>query len=262
LSLVFNRIQFTSDTLPSDIIGVSLWRPEKGEFEFLPGPVFTNVLLADEINRATPKTQSALLEAMNERTVTVEKTRFRLHEPFLVVATQNPVEYLHVPVARVVADCFLLRLAIGHRRPTSAEHSSGGGGVEAIHGAWPRDARAQAACAKYCGRPAALLPARAGDPTRRHPALAADAGAGAAPGFQRWPGRGRLRDPDDTARLAEPVMAHRTVLAGGGGEVSQRGRARVIREVPEAAGSAASPRSPLPGLALRRPRSVVRGTVP
>ncbi len=115
LNLAFSRIQFTSDTLPSDVIGVSLWRAERGEFEFLPGPIFTNILLADEINRATPKTQAALLEAMNERTVTVEKTRYRLREPFMVLATQNPVEYLGTyPLPESQLDRFLLRISLGY----------------------------------------------------------------------------------------------------------------------------------------------------
>ena len=85
LDLDFHRIQFTSDTLPSDIIGISVYRQDRGEFEFLPGPLFSNVVLADEINRAAPRTQSALLEAMSEHSVTVEKTRHRLIEPFLLL---------------------------------------------------------------------------------------------------------------------------------------------------------------------------------
>ncbi|MCJ7442397.1 MAG: AAA family ATPase, partial [Thermoanaerobaculaceae bacterium] len=131
LNLVFSRIQFTSDTLPSDVIGVSLWRAERGEFEFLPGPVFTNVLLADEINRATPKTQAALLEAMNERTVTVEKTRYRLREPFLVVATQNPVEYLGTyPLPESQLDRFLMRISLGYPAPEEELALLRRGGVE------------------------------------------------------------------------------------------------------------------------------------
>jgi MoxR-like ATPase len=131
LNLVFSRIQFTSDTLPSDVIGVSLWRAERGEFEFLPGPVFTNVLLADEINRATPKTQAALLEAMNERTVTVEKTRYRLREPFMVLATQNPVEYLGTyPLPESQLDRFLLRISLGYPAPDEELALLRAGGVE------------------------------------------------------------------------------------------------------------------------------------
>ena len=89
----FQRIQFTSDMLPSDVIGVTVFSSSREEFDFKPGPVFSNILLADEINRSTPKTQSALLEAMNEGQVSVEGRPYPLPEPFMVVATQNPIEY-------------------------------------------------------------------------------------------------------------------------------------------------------------------------
>ena len=115
LDLEFHRIQFTSDTLPSDIIGISVYRQQQGEFEFLPGPLFANVVLADEINRAAPRTQSALLEAMSEHAVTVEKTRHRLVEPFFVVATQNPVESTGTyPLPESQLDRFLMRLSMGY----------------------------------------------------------------------------------------------------------------------------------------------------
>src|SRR5205807_6310471 len=93
LDCSFQRVQFTSDLLPSDVLGISIYSPIEQKFEFKPGPVFANVLLADEINRTTPKTQSALLEAMNERQVTVDRGSYPLPEPFLVIATQNPVEH-------------------------------------------------------------------------------------------------------------------------------------------------------------------------
>jgi MoxR-like ATPase len=93
VGLSFQRIQFTSDLLPSDIIGVTIYNQKTQAFEFVPGPLFANVVLADEINRATPKTQSALLEAMSERKVSVERKRYPIPEPFVVLATQNPLEY-------------------------------------------------------------------------------------------------------------------------------------------------------------------------
>jgi MoxR-like ATPase len=115
LDLDFHRIQFTSDTLPSDIIGISVYRQDRSEFEFMPGPLFSNVVLADEINRAAPRTQSALLEAMSEHSVTVEKTRHRLAEPFFVVATQNPVESTGTyPLPESQLDRFLMRLQMGY----------------------------------------------------------------------------------------------------------------------------------------------------
>src|SRR3954464_3844864 len=94
VSLSFQRIQFTSDLLPADIVGVTIYNQDAGEFEFVAGPIFTNVLLADEINRATPKSQSALLEAMSEGMISVEKKRLPLPDPFLVLATQNPIEHV------------------------------------------------------------------------------------------------------------------------------------------------------------------------
>src|SRR5437773_889357 len=89
----FQRIQFTSDMLPSDILGVSIWQPEQSAFVFKPGPLFTNIVLADEINRTTPKTQSSLLEAMNEAQVSLDHSTYPLPRPFMVLATQNPLEY-------------------------------------------------------------------------------------------------------------------------------------------------------------------------
>jgi MoxR-like ATPase len=115
LDLEFKRIQFTPDLLPSDITGSFLYDQREHRFEFRRGPVFTNLLLADEINRATPKTQAALLEAMQESQVTVEGERFPLEPPFLVIATQNPVELEGTyPLPEAQLDRFLIRLAIGY----------------------------------------------------------------------------------------------------------------------------------------------------
>ena len=115
LSLEFRRIQFTSDTLPADVIGISIFHGPSDSFEFNAGPLFANIVLADEINRATPKTQSALLEAMNEGAVTVESERRALPQPFMVVATQNPVEYLGTyPLPESQMDRFFLRLSLGY----------------------------------------------------------------------------------------------------------------------------------------------------
>lgn len=114
-SLSFGRVQFTPDLLPSDVTGASIYNQRSGEFEFRPGPVFTNLLLADEINRATPKTQAALLEAMQERQVTIEGETRRLDPPFLVLATQNPIEYEGTyPLPEAQLDRFLLRVSVGY----------------------------------------------------------------------------------------------------------------------------------------------------
>ena len=115
LGLGFQRVQFTSDLLPSDIVGVSIFDAQARRFEFHPGPVFANVLLADEINRAPPRTQSALLEAMAERQVTVDGTTHRLPDPFFVIATQNPADLSGTyPLPDSQLDRFLLRLTLGY----------------------------------------------------------------------------------------------------------------------------------------------------
>ena len=118
--LTFKRIQFTSDLLPSDILGVSILDQKTGEFNFKEGPVFANVVLADEINRATPKTQSALLEAMNEARVTIDGTEYKLPEPFMVIATQNPFEYKGTfPLPENELDRFSIRISMGYPDPES-----------------------------------------------------------------------------------------------------------------------------------------------
>jgi MoxR-like ATPase len=118
LDLGFRRIQFTPDLLPSDITGSFLYDQRESRFEFRPGPIFTNLLLADEINRATPKTQAALLEAMQEAQVTIEGQSFPLEQPFVVIATQNPIEMEGTyPLPEAQLDRFLLRVGIGYPGP-------------------------------------------------------------------------------------------------------------------------------------------------
>lgn len=115
LDCEFNRIQFTPDMLPSDVTGVSIYNQQKNKFEFRPGPVIGQIILADEINRATPKTQAALLEAMEERQVTVDGVTHILSKPFMVLATQNPIEYEGTfPLPEAQLDRFLLRLRLGY----------------------------------------------------------------------------------------------------------------------------------------------------
>jgi MoxR-like ATPase len=114
-SIGFTRVQFTPDLMPSDVTGASIYNQREADFEFRPGPIFTNLLLADEINRAPPKTQAALLEAMQERQVTIEGTTHPLAPPFLVLATQNPIEYEGTyPLPEAQLDRFLLRLGVGY----------------------------------------------------------------------------------------------------------------------------------------------------
>ena len=117
-SLGFTRIQFTPDLMPSDITGSSIYNQREADFEFRPGPIFTNLLLADEINRAPPKTQAALLEAMQERQVTIEGHTYALERPFIVLATQNPIEYEGTyPLPEAQLDRFLMRISFGYPTP-------------------------------------------------------------------------------------------------------------------------------------------------
>src|SRR5690242_8718077 len=120
LDCEFHRIQFTSDLLPSDVLGVSVYSPKLNEFEFKPGPLFANIILADEINRTTPKTQSALLEAMDEGQVTIENATYRLPRPFMVLATQNPIEHHGTyPLPESQLDRFLMRIEVGYPSPAA-----------------------------------------------------------------------------------------------------------------------------------------------
>ena len=128
LGLSFRRIQFTSDLLPADIIGVSVFRQSNGEFEFQPGPVFAQLILADEVNRATPKAQSALLEAMEEHQVSVDGQTLALPEPFFVVATQNPGDQIGTfPLPESQLDRFLMRVELGYPNEDSERELLAGG---------------------------------------------------------------------------------------------------------------------------------------
>jgi MoxR-like ATPase len=118
IGCVFRRIQFTPDMLPSDVTGVSVFNQKTREFEFRPGPIMAHIVLTDEINRATPKTQSALLEAMQERQITVDGITYKLPEPFLVLATQNPLEYEGTfPLPEAQLDRFMMRISLGYPSP-------------------------------------------------------------------------------------------------------------------------------------------------
>ncbi|WP_341937003.1 AAA family ATPase [Marinimicrobium sp. C2-29] len=146
LGLSYQRVQFTSDMLPADIIGVSIFDRHQSQFEFHPGPVFTQLLLADEINRTTPKTQSALLEAMEERQVTVEGETRKLDDPFFVIATQNPLSQMGTfPLPESQLDRFLMRISLGYPAPEAEMQLFLGG-----------DPRRQLADLKTCVTPAQL----------------------------------------------------------------------------------------------------------
>ena len=137
--LDFARIQATSDLLPSDITGISIYNKKTGEFEFRPGPIFNNIVLVDEINRTTPKTQSALLEAMGEKQVTIEGKTYKLPHPFFVIATQNPIElYGTFPLPEAQLDRFIMKISIGYPpRFAEKEILKGGSKREELHNIKP-----------------------------------------------------------------------------------------------------------------------------
>ncbi len=243
LDLDFHRIQFTSDTLPSDIIGISVYREESAGFEFIPGPLFAHVVLADEINRATPRTQSALLEAMNDYVVTVEKTRHRLAQPFLVVATQNPVESTGtytLPESQL--DRFLMRLSMGYpgRSDELALLRSGGAEPE-LDQLEPVLTAAEVLDIQQTVRNVHVADSlldyllEVVENSRRHEALALGVSTRGCLAWQRSAQalalvRGRsFVTPDDLQDTAEAVLAHRVLLAdpmiGGEWERSQSERA-------------------------------------
>ncbi len=185
----FQRIQFTSDMLPSDVIGVSVFNPAAQEFEFKPGPIFANIIVADEINRTTPKTQSALLEAMNESQITVDNHTHPLPKPFLVLATQNPIEHHGTyPLPESQLDRFLMRIRMGYPSRASEKeiirNRFRGGSAEpdrADHGRRRRGRHAGSRIASESGRQPARLRARNRRPHAADRAARASASARAAP---------------------------------------------------------------------------------
>jgi MoxR-like ATPase len=248
LGLAFQRIQFTSDLLPSDIIGVSVFSQKTQAFEFSPGPLFANVVLADEINRATPKTQSALLEAMSERRVSVERRRFSLPEPFVVLATQNPLEYHGTfPLPESQLDRFLMSLSLGY--PPRADERDlllSGGVEEVLERLQPvlskeqlLEIQAHVGRIKVAEKLAEYVLALAeatreggefvlGVSTRGAQALFR-----AAQALALCEGRPYVI-PDDVQRLAVAVFSHRVVLKRGVSELSQSRKAieQVVAAVP------------------------------
>jgi MoxR-like ATPase len=217
------RVQFTPDLLPSDITGVSAYNQERRDFEFKPGPVFANIVLGDEINRASPKTQSALLEAMEERQVTVDGTTYSLQEPFMVIATQNPVEMEGTyPLPEAQRDRFTARISLGYP-PPAAEREM----LDTHGGASPLDqlrsvARASDVQELVVAVRRVLVSDQVKDyiislanATRTSPELRLGASPRAALHLLRASRAWAALDgrdyviPDDVQRLARPVLAHR-----------------------------------------------------
>ncbi len=226
LSLDFQRIQFTSDLMPADIVGVTIYNQDLQEFEFVSGPIFTNVLLADEINRATPKSQSALLEAMSEGMISIEKRRLALPDPFLVIATQNPIEHVGTyPLPESQLDRFLMKLTIGY--PNASDEKQllrDGGAQDALEHLQPvvdpdevRDLQARVGTVHVSESLVEYLMTIV-QTTRTHAEVALGVSTrGALTYFKACQALAMVagRDfviPDDIKRLAGPVLSHRIVM--------------------------------------------------
>ena len=223
----FKRIQFTPDLLPSDVAGVSVFNQSSGEFQFRPGPIMAEVVLADEINRATPKTQSALLEAMEELQVTVDGETHPLQHPFVVLATQNPIEYEGTfPLPEAQLDRFLMRISLGYPEfeeelaiIEQQEHAHPIDALEAV--ATPADVIALQEAAKqvYVDRVVREYIVNLTEATREHRDVSLGASPRASLGLFRAARALALvldRDyviPDDIKTLAAPVTAHRIILS-------------------------------------------------
>jgi MoxR-like ATPase len=231
LSLKFRRIQFTSDTLPADVLGISIFQASSDGFEFHAGPIFANIVLADEINRATPKTQSALLEAMNEAAVTVDSLSRPLPQPFMVVATQNPIEYLGTyPLPESQMDRFFLRLSLGYPEVEEEKKLLRRGGTERALQAIPPvlgpedvlelqdKVEAVAVSEPLLDYLHAVVAAtrKAGDLRLPVSTRGAQALFRATQAFALLQGRD-YATPDDAQAVAEPVLAHRILSIASDG---------------------------------------------
>jgi len=227
IDCTWHRIQFTPDLLPSDVTGVTVYSRANGTFEFRPGGIFANIVLGDEINRASPKTQSALLEAMEERQVTVDTTTYRLPSPFMVIATQNPIEHEGTyPLPESQLDRFLMRLSVGYpSRQYELEildtHASGGT-LSEVHPVATADqiqTLVEAVKAIHVAPALKHYLLDLADATRRHPNVALGMSPRATLALQRA-ARARAAAagrtyiiPDDIKALADPVLSHRLVLS-------------------------------------------------
>ena len=227
LGCTFKRIQFTPDLLPSDVSGISVYDQRTGDFNFRPGPIMSQVVLADEINRATPKTQSALLEAMEELQVTVDGVTHSLEHPFIVIATQNPIEHEGTfPLPEAQLDRFLMRISLGYPDFTEEmsiieqqEQEHPIGSLEAV--ATPDEVVKMQTAAKsvYVDRLVRQYIVMLVEATRQHQDIALGASPRASLGLFRAARALALvqdRDfvlPDDIKALAVPVMAHRIILS-------------------------------------------------
>lgn len=245
IGVSFRRLQCTSDLMPSDVLGGNVFNQLQSTFEFRPGPIFTQVLLADEVNRTTPKTQSALLEAMDERQVSIDGETHKLEEPFFVVATQNPQEFYGTyPLPESQLDRFLVRLSLGYPPPGVEREVLTRRGSDPVQQLDPvmsaselrhvqqavDSVRVDDAVLDYLHR---IVLA-----TRNTPLLSIGVSTRGALGFERAARARALVDgrsfvlPDDVKALAGPVLAHRVKVSGGvGGGAVRDDAQRIIREL-------------------------------
>jgi MoxR-like ATPase len=222
----FGRVQFTPDLLPSDVVGVTVWNRSNGNFDFRPGPIFAGIVLGDEINRASPKTQSAMLEAMAEGQVTVDNVTYPLGPPFMVIATQNPIEHEGTyPLPESQLDRFLMRVSMGYpNRDAELEVLDTHGDHNSLQDIGPvatsADIQGMIAAVRTVHVAASLKAylVDIADATRRHPHLALGMSPRATLSLQRV-ARGRAAAfgrtyvvPDDIKALAEIVLAHRLMV--------------------------------------------------
>jgi MoxR-like ATPase len=242
----FRRIQFTPDLLPTDITGVNVFNQERGDFEFKPGAIFANIVLGDEINRASPKTQSALLESMEEHQVTVDGISYQLGVPFMVVATQNPIEHEGTyPLPEAQLDRFMMRLSIGYPSPEAeADILATHGTASTLEDIGPvTDASGvgrliEVARQTYVADSLRRYIVELAEATRRH----ADVYLGASPRAAimllraaRAVAAAQGRDyvtPDDIKQVAVPVLHHRLIISADAA-MSGRSAETVLREVME-----------------------------
>lgn len=251
LGCSFQRIQFTSDLLPSDILGVSVYDPKTGEFVFKPGPLFANIVLADEINRTTPKTQSGLLEAMNEFQVSLDHHTYPLPRPFMVLATQNPLEYHGThPLPESQLDRFLLRIRIGYPERADEKVILRGRGLAAIEEVGPvltpeEVIQLQAATQRVSVEESILDYVMAlVEATRRTALLTLGVSPRGAQALIRAAQAQALADerdyviPDDIKALAGPALAHRVLVrsrlewAGGQALEAETVIGSLLQEIP------------------------------
>lgn len=256
---IFKRIQFTPDLLPSDVTGVSIFNQKTNDFEFRPGPIMAQIVLADEVNRATPKTQSALLEGMEERQVTVDGVTHALPAPFMVLATQNPIEYEGTfPLPEAQLDRFLLRVHLGYPSPTDEvlimdrqQYVHPVSALEQVTDADEILRLQQAVKGIYVDPLIKQYMVSVVDATRRHEAVYLGASPrGSLALYRTCQARALLdgRDfvlPDDVKELAYPTLGHRIIVSPSA-RVKAVTAGQIVAECLE--------RVPVPGTRARAPR--------